>query len=232
MKKLLFLSAVLFCCLFEFNAQNLREEIILKGTPFKIFDVTTSDSNSETTKYLVRDSKGKKIEHLARIYDKNKKIESYLGIYRKNDSELHFIEFNQTKDPATTDQFVYSPDKNGSLTLIKKELNLSNYPPDLPPKFAGNKPIHPTFPGGEKELNKWINSNLKPILQKKSKQKKISLTLQIDSEGNAEVVNLNLLEMDSKTEDEIILKLKKMPKWVTTTQGYNVSGLAIITISL
>lgn len=127
----------------KLDAQDLRETIVLNGKNFKILDKTTSDSKTETTRYEVVNEKGDKIEHIARVFDKASKTEKHLGIYRKNNSEIHFIEFNQTKSPATMDYFVYSPNNAGKLQLIKKEVDLTEYPKTLPSKFVDNKPIHP-----------------------------------------------------------------------------------------
>jgi len=217
---------------FHISAQEFRESITLNGNKFKIYDTTISDSKTETTKYSVVDEKENKIEHLARVFDKKSKAETYLGIYRTNDSEIHFIEFNQTKSPSILNHYVYSPNKSGKLQLTKKELNLIDYPEDLPPKFISNKPIHPEFPGGSKELNKWAEINLKPILQKKLKSQEIKLTLEIDEDGNALPINLSILKLDSKTEEELLLKIKGMPKWETSIQANKVSGLAVIPITL
>ena len=85
---LLFLST--FFCL-AINAQNLREEIKLKNTEFKIFDADSKEKDSEITRYQIIDSKGNKLEHIARVFDKKKDKETFLGIYRKNDSDINFI---------------------------------------------------------------------------------------------------------------------------------------------
>ena len=221
---------ILISC--QVSAQGFRESVTLKGNEFKIYDITTNDDKTETTKYSVVDKNDNKTEHIARVFDKSVQAETFLGIYRTNDSEIHFIEFNQTKSPSTLNHYVYSPDKNGKLQLTKKELDLADYPKDLPPKFKSEKPIHPKFPGGSIALNKWVGINLKPILQKKIKLNEIDLTLEIDAEGNALPVNLNLLNLDEKTEQELVSKIKGMPKWETDIQGYKVTGFAVIPIIL
>lgn len=65
---------------------------------------------------------------------------------------------------------------------------------------------------------------------KKIKLNEIDLTLEIDAEGNALPVNLNLLNLDEKTEQELVSKIKGMPKWETNIQGYKVTGFAVIPI--
>ena len=213
------------------NAQNLREEIKLKNADFKIYDVDSKEKDSEITRYQIIDSKGNKLEHFARVFDKKKDKETFLGIYRKNDSEIHFIEFNQTIDTPTLDHYVYTPDTKGKLVLVKKEIGLKDYPADLPPKFKNNKPIHPEFVGGDAELNKWVAKNIAPILKKELSTKDFVLTLEIDENGTATLQNMSLLSVNSETEKALIAKIKEMPKWNTTVQGYKVTGFAFVPVS-
>lgn len=87
MKNYLLLIILLFFSLTT-KAQNLREEIKLKNSDFKIYDIDLKEKDSDITKYQVTDSKGNKLEHIARIFDKKQNKETFLGIYRKNDSEF------------------------------------------------------------------------------------------------------------------------------------------------
>ena len=203
----------------------------MKNSDFKIYDVDSKENDSDITKYQIIDSKGNKLEHIARVFDKKKDKETFLGIYRKNDSEIHFIEFDQTKEIPTLNHYVYSRDTKGKLVLVKKEAGLKDYPADLPPKFKNNKPIHPEFVGGDAELNKWVEKNIAPILKKELATKDFVLTLEIDENGNATLQNLSLLSLDSQTEKALISKIKEMPKWNTTIQGYKVTGLAFVPVS-
>lgn len=232
MKK--YLSTILVSAFFvaNVNAQDLREEVTLNGATFKISDVTSNDEKLEQTKYQVVGSQNEMIEHIARIFDKKLAKETYLGIYRKNDSELHFIEFNQTKTPATLNHYVYSPNNKGKLMLVKKEFDLADFPKDLPPKFKNNQPIHPEFPGGTSALNKWSEKNLVPILRKTLDSKDVVLTLEIDSDGTASLQNLSLLALPSETEKALISKITEMPKWTTLIQGYKLTGVVFIPLSL
>lgn len=229
-----YLSLILFLTSFVANvkAQDLREEVSLNGLNFKIYDVTSSDGNSEQTKYQITGNQNEKIEHIARIFDKKLEKETYLGIYRKNDSELHFVEFNQTKTPATLNHYVYSPNNKGKLMLIRKEFDLADFPKDLPPKFKNNQPIHPEFPGGTTELNKWSEKHLVPILKKLLASKDLVITLEIDSDGTATLQNLSLLDLPHETEKALISKIAEMPKWTTLIQGYKVTGVVFIPLSL
>ena len=164
MKNCLLLIIIFFGL--NIKAQDLREEIKLNSSDFRVYDINSNEKDSDVTKYQIIDSKGNKLEHIARIFDKKLNKETFLGIYRKNDSEIHFIEFNQTQETPTLDHYVYIPDVNGKLVLAKKEVDLKDYPADLPPKFKNNKPIHPEFVGGDAELNKWVEKNITPILKK------------------------------------------------------------------
>jgi len=230
MKNYLFLIILTFFSL-NTKAQNLREEIRLKNSDFKIYDIDSGEKDSDVTKYQIIDSKGNKLEHIARIFDKKQDKETFLGIYRKNDSEIHFIEFNQTKNPATLDHYVYSPDAKGKLLLVKKEVDLKDYPADLPPKFKNNKPIHPEFVGGDAELNKWVEKNIVPILKKELTSRDLVLTFEIDENGTATLQNLSLLSLNNDTEKALIAKVKEMPKWNTTIQGYKVTGVVYVPVS-
>ncbi|WDF46298.1 hypothetical protein PQ459_15475 [Chryseobacterium sp. KACC 21268] len=232
MKKIL--STILVSAFFvaNVNAQDLREEVTLNGATFKISDVTSNDEKSEQTRYQVVGNQNEKIEHIARIFDKKLAKETYLGIYRKNDSELHFIEFNQTKTPATLNHYVYAPNNKGKLMLVKKEFDLADFPKDLPPKFKNNQPIHPEFPGGTVELNKWSEKNLVPILRKTLASKDVVLTLEIDSDGTATLQNLSLLALPKETEKALLSKIAEMPKWTTLIQGYKLTGVVFIPLSL
>ncbi|MFC4162763.1 hypothetical protein ACFOWU_03800 [Epilithonimonas zeae] len=229
MKSYLFLI-IIFLSL-NIKAQNLREEIKLKNSDFKVYDIDSNEKDSDVTKYQIIDSKGKKLEHIARIFDKKLNKETFLGIYRKNDSEIHFIEFNQTKEVPTLNHYVYIPDANGKLVLAKKEVGLKDYPADLPPKFKNNKPIHPEFVGGDAELNKWVEKNITPILKKELTTKDFVLTLEIDENGTATLQNLSLLSLKNETEKALIAKISEMPKWNTTVQGYKVTGVAYVPVS-
>jgi len=230
MKNYLLLIILTFFSL-NSKAQNLREEIKLKNSDFKMYDIDSKEKDSDVTKYQITDSKGNKVEHIARIFDKKQDKETFLGIYRKNDSEIHFIEFNQTKNPATLNHYVYSPDAKGKLVIVKKEVNLKDYPADLPPKFKNNKPIHPEFVGGDAELNKWVEKNIVPILKKELTSKDFVLTLEIDENGAATLQNLSLFSLSSETEKALIAKIKGMPKWNTIIQGYKVTGVAYVPVS-
>lgn len=230
MKNYLLLIILLFFSLTT-KAQNLREEIKLKNSDFKIYDIDLKEKDSDITKYQVTDSKGNKLEHIARIFDKKQNKETFLGIYRKNDSEIHFIEFNQTKETPTLDHYVYFPDAKGKLVLVKKEVGLKEYPTDLPPKFKNNKPIHPEFVGGDAELNKWVEKNIVPILKKELVTKDFVLTLEIDESGTATLQNLSLLSLKNETEKALVQKIKEMPKWNTNIQGYKVTGVAYVPVS-
>lgn len=232
MKK--FLSTILVSAFFvaNVNAQDLREEVTLNGATFKISDVTSNDEKLEQTRYQVVGTQNEKIEHIARIFDKKLAKETYLGIYRKNDSELHFIEFNQTKTPATLNHYVYSPNNKGKLILVKKEFDLADFPKGLPPKFKNNQPIHPEFPGGTAELNKWSEKNLVPVLRKTLASKDVVLTLEIDSDGTATLQNLSLLALPKETEKALLSKIAEMPKWITLIQGYKLTGVVFIPLSL
>lgn len=231
MKNNLSLLFILIFFSLNINAQNLREEIRLKNADFKIYDTDSKEKDSEVTKYQIIDSKGNKLEHIARVFNKNKDKETFLGIYRKNDSEIHFIEFNQTKETPTLDHYVYTPDAKGKLVLVKKEVGLKDYPADLPPKFKNNKPIHPEFVGGDAELKKWVEKNIAPILKKELATKDFVLTLEIDENGTATLQNLSLLSLNRETEKALIAKIKEMPKWNTIIQGYKVTGLAFVPVS-
>ena len=230
----LYLPILLASSLFVVNlkAQNLREEVTLKGTNYKIFDATSNDKDVEKTIYQVVGNQNEKIEHTARIFDKKLDKETYLGVYRKNDSELHVIEFNQTKTPATLNHYVYAPNNKGKLMLVKKEFDLTDFPKDLPPKFKNNQPIHPEFPGGDKELNKWAEKNIVPILKKNLASKDVVLTLEIDNEGTATLQNLSLLALPKETEKALYSKIKEMPKWTTLIQGYKLTGVVFVPLSL
>ena len=65
----LYLPILLASSLFVVNlkAQNLREEVTLKGTNYKIFDATSNDKDVEKTIYQVVGNQNEKIEHTARI---------------------------------------------------------------------------------------------------------------------------------------------------------------------
>jgi hypothetical protein len=229
MKNCLLLIIIFFSL--NIKAQDLREEIKLKSSDFKVYDINSNEKDSDVTKYQIIDSKGNKLEHIARIFDKKLNKETFLGIYRKNDSEIHFIEFNQTKETPTLDHYVYIPDVNGKLVLAKKEIGLKDYPADLPPKFKNNKPIHPEFVGGDAELNKWVEKNIAPILKKELATKDLVLILEIDENGTATLQNLSLLSLKNETEKALIAKIGEMPKWNTTVQGYKVTGVAYVPVS-
>lgn len=232
MKPIFALLFTTFSLVNNLKAQDLREEIILRGNTFKVFDVSTNDAKTETTKYQVLDNQGNKIEHIARVFDKNKDNETFLGVYRKNDNAIHFIEFNQTKNPNTLNHFVYSPDNKGKLILVKKEFDLKDFPKDLPPKFKNNQPIHPEFPGGDDKLNEWTQKNIAPILKKMNSSQEYILTISIDDNGAATLQNLHLLQLDKETEKKLVSKIVEMPKWNTLVQGYKVTGLVFVPISL
>ncbi|MFC7347872.1 hypothetical protein ACFQO9_14185 [Chryseobacterium zhengzhouense] len=229
MKNCLLLIIIFFGL--NIKAQDLREEIKLKSSDFKVYDINSNEKDSDVTKYQIIDSKGNKLEHIARIFDKKLNKETFLGIYRKNDSEIHFIEFNQTQETPTLDHYVYIPNVNGKLVLAKKEVGLKDYPADLPPKFKNNKPIHPEFVGGDAELNKWIEKNITPILKKELATKDLVLILEIDENGTATLQNPSLLSLKNETEKALIAKIGEMSKWNTTVQGYKVTGVAYVPVS-
>ncbi|AJH13490.1 hypothetical protein [Myroides profundi] len=222
---------VLVCTAISMNAQEqeLREEIILQGYPFKIYtQIIKTDTTEETDYIIVGDISRTALSAEVRDLSTNTTITN--GIYRKNDTELHHIEYDLINNKLH--HKVYTPNDKGILMKVKEVRDLTEHPADLPPKFKDNKPIAPVFPGGDRALVEWTYHNIISILNEENIQlaSDARLTLSVNLDGTAEPINMYLLEVPSTIEDKILQQVKNMPLFITKVQGYNVSGMVIIPI--
>ncbi len=231
MKKYIYSLLVILLVSTQTWAQSLRQTIYLNEHEYKIFNYTTEDEKVSITTYQIQDQSNNIIEHIARKYDKVLDKEIRLGIYRTNENEIHFLEFNQSSTPGTMDYYIYAPDEQGNLVLVKNENDLKDYPKSLPPKFKNNTAPHPEYPGGSAALQEWIDQNIKTILLPHL-DKDVIIRLEINQEGQAQISNIYKLNLDLETEEVIQNKIKEMPLWETEVQGHSVTGIVNIPISI
>ncbi|MGL4585362.1 MAG: hypothetical protein ACRCVU_20590 [Flavobacterium sp.] len=207
--------------------QELREEIVLKGFPFKIYTQIIKSETREETDYIIVGERSKTALP-AEVKDLSTNTTITNGIYRKNDSELHHIEYDLVKEKLH--HTVYIPNEKGILMKVKEVRDLTDHPADLPHKFKDNKPIAPVFPGGDRALIEWTYKNIITMLHEEKTKiaSDAKLTLSVSLDGTAEPINMYLLNIPSSIEDKIYQQVKNMPLFITKVQGYDVSGMVII----
>ncbi|PQA90637.1 hypothetical protein B0A69_20130 [Chryseobacterium shigense] len=230
LKHQLFSFSLLLTPLVYFAQQTeLRENIKLKSFNYDIYLQNKKDQSAAKELYVIP-NKGDTIKGNALVKNASSE-EIHRGFYRINDSEIHFIDIDLTSNKIS--QRIYSPNKKGSLKLIRENLNLSAYPNDLPPKFKDNKPPHPKFEGSEAALYQWIEKNINPVLDQIYKKKdngNAVLVLDIDSKGSASFVEIRNLSIADNIKTKLIEVVKKSPAWKSHVNGFDVSGAVFIPI--
>ncbi|KFF02309.1 hypothetical protein [Chryseobacterium luteum] len=228
-RKLLALPLLLTSAFYFAQQIELRENIKLKNFDYPIYIKNKKDQSAIKELYQIP-NKADTITENALVKNTSNE-ETHRGFYRINDSEIHFVDIDLQSQKIN--RRIYSPNKKGSLKLIKEDVNLSAYPNDLPPKFKDNKPPHPEFAGGEKALYQWIEKNIYPVLDQKYKRKENGnsvLVLDIDPKGSASFVEIKNLKVAENIRTELTDKVKKSPVWKTNIQGFEVSGIVLIPI--
>ncbi|WP_223605852.1 hypothetical protein [Chryseobacterium sp. OSA05B] len=230
MLKQLFTISLLLSPLFYFAQQTeLRENVKLKNFNYDIYLQNKKDQSISKELYVIP-NKGDTIKENALVKNASSE-ETHRGFYRMNDTEIHFIVIDLKSNKIN--QKIYSPNKKGSLKLIKENLDLSAYPNDLPPKFKDNKPPHPEFEGGETSLYQWVEKNIYPVLDQKYKKKDSGnavMVLDIDPKGSASFVEIRNLSVTENIKTKLIEIIKKSPAWKTKVNGFEVSGMVFIPI--
>ncbi|MCT2406009.1 hypothetical protein NZD88_00395 [Chryseobacterium antibioticum] len=226
----LFTVSLILTPLFYFAQQTeLRENVKLKSFNYDIYLKNKKDPSTAQELYVIP-NKGDTITENALVKNASNE-ETHRGFYRINDTEIHFIDIDLKSNKIN--QRIYSPNKKGSLKLLKENLNLSAYPNDLPPKFKDNKPPHPEFAGGEAALYQWIEKSIYPVLDQKFKKKDSGnavLVLDIDPKGSASFIEIKNLSIADTIRTKIIEIIKKSPTWKTNVNGFDVSGIVLIPI--
>jgi protein TonB len=80
----------------------------------------------------------------------------------------------------------------------------------------------PQFPGGEKELMKWLSENMKypPIAQEKGIQGRVVLRFVVSPDGSIGQVEVQR-SLDPSCDKEAVRVVKNMPKWTPGKQNGN-----------
>ncbi|GHT72664.1 cell envelope biogenesis protein TonB [Bacteroidia bacterium] len=90
------------------------------------------------------------------------------------------------------------------------------------PEIFSHVEVPPSFPGGEKELLKWLSDNMvyPVVAQEQGIQGRVTLRFVVGPDGSVGNVEL-LRSLDPSCDKEALRVVKKMPKWIPGKQNGN-----------